>query len=98
MKLLFSILILILTVGCASPDNSHKDYLIGSWEPSFEIDDIKDGVFPNKSPRTGENAYAFRGNIGVQREYKDGSAVYIKGGPRNRHVGGVEIGFKKRLP
>ena len=31
------------------------------WTPRFEIDDPKDGFFPNKSPRAGDNAdlYAF---------------------------------------
>lgn len=86
---------LLLLCGCSSRPmfgGSYQDFATVRWSPTFEVDDIKDGLFPNKSPRVGEQVYTWRGRVGVRRKFDTGAEVYVCGGPENRHVGAVEIG------
>lgn len=88
MKFLVLVL-LVLLVGCAG---KRQDFVTGEWNPSFEIDDPEDGLFPNKSSRVGENAYTWRSQFGWRRKYQRGHEYYVNTGPRNQHVWQVRAG------
>ena len=98
--LIFSILILFLP-ACSSSQSStkpYRDYARIRYMPTFEIDDVRDGIFPNKSPRVGEKAYPYRSRVGWTRKYDDGFSFWIEGGPENQHVGTIEGGIEIPLP
>ena len=89
-----------LFAGCSSAPHQHKVY--GDAQPSFEIDDPGDGIFPNKSPRVGENVYGSRFIGGYKCDFtggngffKDGDSFHVGAGMRNQHVGTIDIGFEK---
>lgn len=88
-------LILLALAGCTRGpmfDTPYRDFATVDYAPTFEIDDPSDGLFPNKSSRVGERAYAWRGRIGVRRKFDSGAELYLRAGPENRHVGAIEIG------
>lgn len=81
--------------GCSSRPmfgGSHQDFVTMRWSPTFEVDDLKDGLFPNRSDRVGERVYTWRSRVGVRRKWDSGAELYVRGGPENRHVGAVEVG------
>lgn len=87
--------LVLLLCGCAShPAGESQDYVTAEYAPTFEIDDPADGLFPNKSPRVGEKAYAYRFRVGVEREYENGMRLYGRAGMENQHVAGVEVGIR----
>lgn len=88
-------IILLVLAGCTrSPmfDGAYQDFATIHYAPTFEVDDIKDGVFPNRSPRIGEHAYPWRGRLGVRRKWESGAELYLRAGPEHQHIGAVEFG------
>ena len=83
------------SIGCAK--SNVKNSVWGRYNPSFEIDDIKDGVFPNKSPRVGEKADMFRMSGGMRHKFNNGCQLKWGVGRRNQHVGEAIIEVEKDL-
>lgn len=72
----------------------YTNKIYGDAQPSFEWDDPDDGIFPNKSPRVGENAYASRFLLGFKRDYDNGATFHVGAGARNQHIGTIDVGFE----
>lgn len=89
--LLFGLVIVCCACQFRGP---YTNKIYGDAQPSFEWDDPSDGVFPNKSPRVGENAYASRFLLGFKRDYDNGATFHIGAGARNQHIGTVDVGFE----
>lgn len=86
---MFKYLILLVALSCIGCSSNHKvkHSVWGRYNPSFEIDDIKDGVFPNKSPRIGEKADPFRAAGGMRHRFNNGCSIKWGLGRRNKHIG-----------
>ena len=85
LKVLIIATLALASVACST--NNCKNSVWGEWNPSFEVDDIRDGVFPNKSTRTGERAYIPRIRGGMKHKLnKRGLKFKLGAGMRNRHI------------
>ena len=93
-KLTLLIVSAVLLIGCSA---TKKDTLWAQYNPSFEVDDIKDGIFPNKSTRVGEHAYYGRVSGGMKHELSDDTRVKWGAGMRNQHVGELIFEIEKDI-